>query len=124
MKKLSLYVFLVLIFFNSSNLKSEIIKFNCKMKVPNGQLVEMEQFFELDSDIGNYDNEFTNSEIKWTIWSPSEAGSDVEGKFMALYHTYNRQNKSLKVIFSQYGEKHKKNEPHLETYKEAKGSCK
>ena len=32
-------------------------------------------------------------------------------------------NKSLKVIYSQYGDKHKKNEPKLEPYYEVKVSC-
>lgn len=126
MQKLFIYILSIFFIFNSNILKAEIAKFNCVINVPqaDGQIVKMEQFFELDSETGNYDNVFSNGQIEWTVWSPSEVGSDVEGKFLAMYHTYNRQNKSLRVVYSQYGDIHKKNEPKLEPYYEVKGSCK
>ena len=119
MKKIFIYLFSIFIIFNSNILKAEIVKFNCVVNIPqaDGQILEMEQFFELDSVTSNYDNIFSDGQIEWTVWSPAE------GKFLAMYHTYNRQNKSLKVIYSQYGDKHKKNEPKLEPYYEVKGSC-
>ena len=119
MKKIFIYLFSIFIIFNSNILKAEIAKFDCVINIPqaDGQILKMEQFFELDSETSNYDNVFSDGQIEWTVWSP------VESKFLAMYHTYNRQNKSLKVIYSQYGDKHKKNEPKLEPYYEVKGSC-
>ena len=115
MKKLLAILVLGLLF--SGKVYSEIIKIDCTVKFKDGEVVT--NYFKLNSETGNYYNEFKGDRIFWT------SVTEVSGsKWMPIYHHVNRRSGVYTAGFgvskSTFPEK---GDPMVELIVEKTGSC-
>ena len=115
MKKLLAILVLGLLF--SGKAYSEIIKIDCTIKFDTGDIVT--NYFELNSETGNYYNEFKGDQIFWT------SVTEVSGsEWMPIYHHTNRRSGIYTAGFGVSTNKFPEDgDPMVELVTERMGSC-